>query len=115
MRAKYSKSTQYLIGPAEQANRQLFIEGLKLRLPLGYRAVSLERRLFLILRAANKTAKSWYNKEVGWIETGVLCALGLHTFAQRKADLIARGYDVRCESRPSRFSGRKAYHYRLFE
>lgn len=89
-----------------------FIEAMR---PAEWWELTLWERLLWVLREANGFARDHGDDELGWVELNDLCRLHFHTPAQRKADLIEKGHDVRCENRPSSYDGRTVSKYRLFE
>jgi len=81
--------------------------------------LTLWERLLKTLREANKIAREVEEDELGWVEINDLCRMNFHTPAQRKQDLIEKGYDVRCELRESvqthMGEAKLVWKYRLFE
>jgi len=99
---------------------------------LMYRPLSVRTR-----KEGNRSAKEYINEDAGQaihkalaggkiplrlkitieeIEINDLAGpLKFHTPAQRKHRLIALGHDIRCCCRPSRYTDKKVWAYRLYE
>jgi hypothetical protein len=89
---------------------------ISMHLPRDYWERTLEGRFLAILRTATRLAWISQGDEMAWVEINDLAGpLKFHTPAQRKHRLIALGHDIRCECRPSRYTDKKVWKYRLYE